>query len=211
MICVQPATAWLGSWLPHCAATAFSPAVCAQAGDTASIAIDAQRIRRTSRSPRENSGARRDAFFDEHVLELAVFVHLADDVAAADELALDVELRNRRPVGEFLDALTDRRIGEHVDTFELDAQLREDLHDAGGEAALWENRRALHEEHDTVVGDILLDAVGNGGVGGHRILVLKRVIPRGRWFAAPARATRCPCGLAARHRPSGAAARASCL
>src|SRR5262249_44411062 len=34
---------------------------------------------------------------------LARLVHPVDDVGAADELALDVELRHRRPVGEFLD------------------------------------------------------------------------------------------------------------
>src|ERR1700674_47416 len=46
-----------------------------------------------------------DAFVLEHGRELPSLEHLADDVAAADELALDVELRDRRPVGVGLDAV----------------------------------------------------------------------------------------------------------
>src|SRR5881398_4116025 len=48
-------------------------------------------------------------------LELAAFEHLHHDVGAADELALDVKLGDRRPVGIFLDALADLRVLEHVD------------------------------------------------------------------------------------------------
>jgi hypothetical protein len=43
----------------------------------------------------------------ELVGELAAGVHLADDVAAADELPVDVELGDRRPARELLDALAD--------------------------------------------------------------------------------------------------------
>ena len=50
--------------------------------------------------------------------------HLADDVAAADELALDVELRDGRPVGEALDALADAHVLEHVDVRVVDAEVR---------------------------------------------------------------------------------------
>ena len=39
-----------------------------------------------------------DALVVEQLLQLALLEHLADDVAAADELALDVELRDGRPV-----------------------------------------------------------------------------------------------------------------
>src|SRR5205823_6765410 len=43
------------------------------------------------------SGADGNAFFFEQLLQFAGIEHLADDVAAADELALDVELRHCRP------------------------------------------------------------------------------------------------------------------
>ena len=36
----------------------------------------------------------------DELLQLAGRIHLADDVAAADELPVDVELWNRRPLGE---------------------------------------------------------------------------------------------------------------
>src|SRR4029077_19906951 len=42
-----------------------------------------------------------------HLRKLPRFVHLAQDVAAADELAIDVQLRNRRPVRVILDPLPD--------------------------------------------------------------------------------------------------------
>ena len=45
-----------------------------------------------------------------HADELVQFsggIHLADDVAASDELPVDVELWNRRPLGERLDSIPD--------------------------------------------------------------------------------------------------------
>src|SRR5665213_2579499 len=86
-----------------------------------------------------------DALFLEQVLQFARLVHFADDVAAADELALDVELRDGRPVREFLDALADLRIGQHVNAFELHADLRQNLHYRRREAALRKDGGALHE------------------------------------------------------------------
>ena len=38
-------------------------------------------------------------------LQLALVEHLADDVAAADELARHIELRDGRPIGELFDAV----------------------------------------------------------------------------------------------------------
>src|SRR5262245_54551905 len=67
----------------------------------------------------------------QQVAQLARAVHLAHDVAAADELALDVELRNGRPLTEVLDALAQRRVGQDVDALELDAELAQHLHDRG--------------------------------------------------------------------------------
>ena len=51
----------------------------------------------------------------EHRLQLAALVHLAHDVAAADELATHVKLRDRRPVAVLLDPVTDRLIRKHID------------------------------------------------------------------------------------------------
>jgi hypothetical protein len=48
-------------------------------------------------------------------MQLAAGVHLANDVGAADQLAIDIQLRNGRPVAEFLDAFADFRIFQHVD------------------------------------------------------------------------------------------------
>src|SRR6187551_3889110 len=81
-----------------------------------------------------------NAFFFEELLQFAGLEHLADDVAAADELALDIELRDRRPVRIFLDPLTHRRVGQHVHAFELDPHMAEDLHHRRREAALREYR-----------------------------------------------------------------------
>ena len=48
----------------------------------------------------------RDALVVDELVQFALLEHLAHDVAAADELALDVELRHGRPVGIGLDAVT---------------------------------------------------------------------------------------------------------
>src|SRR5437870_9846914 len=50
----------------------------------------------------------------EHLGELAGGVQLAHDVAAAHELPVDVELRDRRPGGELLHALAHVLVLEHV-------------------------------------------------------------------------------------------------
>ena len=41
-----------------------------------------------------------------HFLQFAGLVHFLDDIAAADKLALDIELRNSRPIGVFLVAIS---------------------------------------------------------------------------------------------------------
>ena len=102
----------------------------------------------------------------EHLLQFAGFGHFADDVAAADELAFDVELRNGRPGGELFDAFTDLHVLEHVDALELNLQRGQNVGDGGGKAALREHRRALHEQDDVVFIDFLLD-VGERGIVVH--------------------------------------------
>src|SRR5690606_14722995 len=69
------------------------------------------------------------ALVGEEALKLARLEHLAHDVAAADEFALDVELRDRRPAGIVLDALAQLVRGEDVDALVVDAEIVEDLHD----------------------------------------------------------------------------------
>src|SRR6185295_5118156 len=74
-------------------------------------------------------------------LQLARLVHLFHDVRATDEFAVDIELRDRRPVGVFLDALADVGILEHVDAEEIrHAAGVESLHRERGETALRELR-----------------------------------------------------------------------
>src|SRR5690606_582028 len=60
-------------------------------------ASDADPDQRAAPSRCRLRGPGLDALVLEEVLQLARLEHLADDVAAADELALDVELRNGRP------------------------------------------------------------------------------------------------------------------
>ena len=62
-------------------------------------------------------------------LQFAGLEHLADDVAAADELALDVELRDGRPVRIGLDAVAQIVRFQHVQPFVGHAEVVEDLHD----------------------------------------------------------------------------------
>src|SRR5215472_8937001 len=107
----------------------------------------------------------RDALVLEQGLQFAGLEHLADDVAAADEFALDVELRNGRPVRVRLDALAQVVVLEHVEPFVGHAEMIEDLHDLPGEAAHRELRRALHEQHHLVRLDLIIDELVDGHYG----------------------------------------------
>src|SRR5205814_9582886 len=89
------------------------------------------------------------------------------DVGSANELAFDIELRDRRPVRIFLDAAADLRVLEHVDSLIGGAEMIEDGDRAAGKSALRKERRALHEQDDVVV----LDELGDAGLGvGHWLL-----------------------------------------
>ena len=82
----------------------------------------------------------------ELALELAAFGQLLDDVCAADELALDEDLRNRGPAGKRRELLAKTRIREDVDCGHRRTRSAQ-----GGESALrvtagGEARRAFHEE-----------------------------------------------------------------
>src|SRR4030095_15892000 len=81
-------------------------------------------------------------------------------VATAEEFAVYVELRNRRPVGVFLDPLADLIVREHVNCKIIGhAAALEDLDDGRREAALRKLRRALHVQHDAVRLDLVEDGV----------------------------------------------------
>src|ERR1700761_1357137 len=103
-----------------------------------------------------------DALVGEQLLQLTGLEHLADDIAAADELALDVKLGNGRPVRIGLDAVAQLGGFENVQTLIADPDVIEDLHHLAGKTALRKLRRALHEQHDVVrlhfIVDELLDA-----------------------------------------------------
>src|SRR5437764_4811595 len=57
--------------------------------------------------------SRRASGVDE-LLELSALVHLRDDVAAADELPVDEELRDGGPVGPVREHVAQPRVHQHV-------------------------------------------------------------------------------------------------
>src|SRR5690606_24643418 len=59
----------------------------------------------------------------EMALEFTGLEHLAHDVAAAHELALDVELGDGRPVGKDLDAVAQLGVREHIGAAVFDAEI----------------------------------------------------------------------------------------
>jgi len=104
-----------------------------------------RRIR--DRDRRRRGVAQLDA---ELLRQLAGSLELLDDVAASDEFALDVELRDRGPGGVLLDPLAQVRIREHVEGLIRRQEAVEDPHDRRGESALGRLAIALHEEQHVV-------------------------------------------------------------
>jgi len=110
------------------------------------------------------------ALFAQQGLQLARAVHLADDVAAADEFALHIELGDRWPIREALDALAQGVALQDVHAGEIHPQMVEDLHHRGREAAARLVRHALHEQHHGMLGHrlgdelmgLLFEGVGHG-------------------------------------------------
>src|SRR3954452_14118869 len=89
----------------------------------------------------------------DHLLELAALVQLGDDVAAADELSVDEQLRDGGPAGVLGEQLANARVGQDVHGRELSAcviQAGDGLH---REATARHLGRALHEQHDPVLLD----------------------------------------------------------
>jgi hypothetical protein len=94
-------------------------------------------------------------------------MHRDQNIAATDELLLDVQLRDRGPVRVLLDSRPELRILQHVESSELvgvDTLQTEDLDAGSREAALRCLGCSLHEEHDGCGGyglvDCLLGLVG---------------------------------------------------
>lgn len=73
-------------------------------------------------------------------LQFSNLVRFNGDVAAAEELAVDVELRECGPPGVLLEPLLERLIGEHVEHLEGHLAAK-DLQHGVGEATLQEADR----------------------------------------------------------------------
>ena len=95
----------------------------------------------------------------EPLLELPGRVELFDDVGTADQLSLDEDLRDRRPARDRRQLLTDPRVRKDVDRRDRCAQGAERFERAAGVPACDEARRALHEQHDRLRLDHVLDPV----------------------------------------------------
>ena len=106
------------------------------------------------------------SFFDEMLLQLTGLEHLAHDVASADEFALDVELRDRGPVGVDLDAIPQFGRVVHIERLVRDTDVFENLDHLARKSALWKLRRTLHEEHDVVRPYFVLDEL----FGAHNLI-----------------------------------------
>src|SRR5277367_1993116 len=66
-----------------------------------------------SRGPPLGPLCRDSARFGKQLLQFAALVHFDGDVAAADQIAVDIKLRERRPVGIALQRLAHFRIFEN--------------------------------------------------------------------------------------------------
>ena len=73
-------------------------------------------------------------------LQLAVFKHFLDNVRATNELALDIELRNGRPVRILLDPVMYGTVSQHVNGCKTNFALLQDLRSQTGETTLREIR-----------------------------------------------------------------------
>ena len=119
------------------------------------------------RSLAGDAGVTGDAGNAQQLAELARGVHLAHDVAAADEAPVDVELGDRRPLAVLLDPVADLGAAEHVDRLVRGEELVEDAHHLGGEPARGGPAVALHEEDDGVRLHKIVQPAAEGGVEAH--------------------------------------------
>ena len=90
--------------------------------------------------------------------------HFLHDVATTDKLLLDVELRNRGPLGEGLDALTNRHVLKNVHGLVVRNERIQNLHHGRGKTTLGGAPGAFHKKDDLMGVDQLLDSVAGFGV-----------------------------------------------
>src|SRR5258707_204519 len=87
------------------------------------------------------------------IREVAALGELLHGVRAADQLAADEPLRDRRPAVELRQLLADPRIGKDVDRRDGRADRAQRLERAHRVPAPDEARRPFHEERDRLGGD----------------------------------------------------------
>ena len=90
-------------------------------------------------------------------------MHLQQNIASAHELALEVDLRNGRPIRKVLDALPQSLVLEDVVRREGNVVHAEDLDHGVGEAASGLLGYAFHEDDHVGLLDQGPDAVFNPG------------------------------------------------
>src|SRR4051812_24035803 len=93
------------------------------------------------------------------LLELAVLEHLGDDVAAADQPAVDEELRDRRPLRPAREHDPDARVDQDVARAVVRADVVQDLDHLVREPAARHLGGALHVKEHAVLRDLALDLV----------------------------------------------------
>ena len=84
----------------------------------------------------------------DHRFQFAALVQFQRDIAATDQLAAHVNLREGRPIGVAWQILEYFRIFQHIDIAELDATRGNGLGRTRGKSAHRELWRALHVNHD---------------------------------------------------------------
>ena len=103
----------------------------------------------------------------ECAVQFAGVAHLLDDVAAADQVPADVQLRDRRPLAVGLDPLADLGVRQHVDVRVVDAERIQRADGFRRKTALRRIWTALHEQHDAVGVEQGFDPGTQGGVERH--------------------------------------------
>src|SRR5882757_8767658 len=94
----------------------------------------------------------------QQLLQFTALVHLQGDVAAADQLAVDVELRKGGPLRVGLQRLAHFRVFENIDVRELRLAGPQSTDCLRGKAALREVGCALHVKHDGGGRQLALDS-----------------------------------------------------
>lgn len=75
--------------------------------------------------------------------QIAILMHLQENIAAANEFSSDKDLWDCWPAAEVFNSLTQLLIQQNIVRVVLDTVHAEDLHDGIGEAALWRVRISL--------------------------------------------------------------------